>query len=337
MKLERGDLGRTVYTDVYLSPHLDDVVFCCAGSIATQVHRGDRALVVTAFSGSNHASPTPLKRSHAPFLEMARRREEDANAMHRLGVDYVRLGYEEAIFRHPTYGSLIGLTSRVLGSDASLCHALHSDILEICQRTRTTRLYVPLAVGHHVDHQILFEIGARIAEHRPLGCEVRCYEDVPYVFIPYLLRRRLVLIGTDCTQADVPRDVRGRPAIGAELLPIYRGILGVKVIANQLTVIQRLLLLVYLLHALRTRNPSPPNRLRLIPEVLDLTAYVSTKLDAVAQYASQVTALFGDIEVFRQRFETYSALIGPAKGRYFERYWRAERLQGGDRHDRRNR
>ncbi|MFN2182380.1 MAG: PIG-L family deacetylase, partial [Anaerolineae bacterium] len=38
---------------VYLSPHLDDAVMSCGGTIHRQTSRGDQVLAITIFSG-NH-------------------------------------------------------------------------------------------------------------------------------------------------------------------------------------------------------------------------------------------------------------------------------------------
>src|SRR2546421_8348267 len=39
------------YQHIYLSPHFDDVVYSCGGTIGMQAHSGQRPLVITVFAG----------------------------------------------------------------------------------------------------------------------------------------------------------------------------------------------------------------------------------------------------------------------------------------------
>lgn len=317
------------YTDIYFSPHLDDVVLSCGGRIARGQHDGQRALVVTAFSGGSNQAEKLADKALDPFADMERRRQEDERAMNRLGVDHLWLGYDEAIYRDQRYGSLIGMTSQVLESDSKLCEALWSDILKICHQAKGAQLYFPLGVGHHVDHQILFEVGATIEDKERLDGQIRYYEDVPYAFIPGLLRLRMKLIGAAIN--PLPPDLRGQWIL-TEIMKTYRGVLGMRMIRANITAAQRPLLFLHVLHLyvlrymlmnvrLRARRREREHRLR--PEVVDVTEHLQAKLDAVCEYRSQVTALLGDGEAFRKDMEKYSASVMGKGGCYVERYWRA--------------
>lgn len=71
-----------------------------------------------------------------------------------------------------------------------------------------TRVFVPLGVGSHVDHQLVFEAGRRLAGK---GIEVYAYEDCPYaIHTPAGVEARLDRLG----------DAIGRPLI----VPIGHGL-----------------------------------------------------------------------------------------------------------------
>src|SRR6266704_2314239 len=94
---------------IFLSPHFDDVVYSCGGTLGIQVSVGLRPLVITIFGGapaanaeiSSFANTTQSKwglgRLPANIIEA--RRQEDAAALDLLGVDYLWLDYPEAIYR----------------------------------------------------------------------------------------------------------------------------------------------------------------------------------------------------------------------------------------------
>src|SRR5690349_5588619 len=95
----------------FLSPHLDDVVYSCGGTLGVQVSCGLTPLVITVFAGipKDDVILSPFARQQhrqmgASSTEgsrdiMQRRRREDAAALESLGADYLWLDYPEAIYR----------------------------------------------------------------------------------------------------------------------------------------------------------------------------------------------------------------------------------------------
>ncbi len=314
--------GPTEHTDIFFSPHLDDAALSCGGTIALQRSRGAHVLVVSAFTGE----PDPSRRLNealVPFSDMPQRREEDLKAMERLQADHLWLGYEEAIHRHRRYQSMIGLTSRVLDEDRPLQGALWADLVGVCDAAKAATLYFPLAVGNHVDHQILFDLGVRAEE---AGRRVRYYEDAPYAFIHGLLQIRLKAIGA-VIQADLlPRDLRGGSILQG-LRHTRHDILRVHMIRTHLGPVQKALLLSYVLYRvlidvhLSPLRPGRVSRRCLVPRVLDVTEHLPAKLGATQAYRSQVATLFGDVEAFRDAVQAYSAAVLGKEGRCVERYW----------------
>ena len=52
-----------------------------------------------------------------------------------------------------------------------------------------------MAVGQHMDHQIVIQAGLLLLEHEKITCRILLYEDYPYVFFPYMLLYRLKVTG----------------------------------------------------------------------------------------------------------------------------------------------
>lgn len=175
------------YDHLYLSPHLDDIVLSCGGLIRKQTLAGERVLVATLFAGIpsyEHLSP------FARFLHLlwgrhpdpvGHRRQEDRAALSRLGAEPLHLDFLDALYRGPQkspYRSNKSLFGAIHPQDEKLHLELASAIEEVAKRQGKPPLYAPLAVGHHVDHQIARKAADSL---RQRGYPVTYYEDFPYV------------------------------------------------------------------------------------------------------------------------------------------------------------
>ncbi|MCS7177827.1 MAG: PIG-L family deacetylase [Anaerolineae bacterium] len=167
---------------IYLSPHLDDVVFSCGGRIALQVRAGLTVWVVTVCA----ASPEGPLSDYAQLLHAywgleevdapAARREEDRAALALLGAVAVHWDFRDCIYRrapdgrflYPNYDSLWG---PVAEEDHAMLEELTGRIAEL---PSSAGLCVPLGAGRHVDHRLVREAAERT--RRPLVY----YEDYPY-------------------------------------------------------------------------------------------------------------------------------------------------------------
>lgn len=174
-----------MYHHIYLSPHLDDAVLSCGGRIWHQVQDGERVLVVTVFAGSP-APGVPL----SPFAQEehtqwnlppdapAGRREEDRAALALLGAMPVHWHYADCIYRQAPdgsfpYASEEALWGGVHPAEESLVTELAAQIADL-PLARGGAVWVPLGVGHHVDHQIVRR-AATVA-----ALSLIYYEDYPY-------------------------------------------------------------------------------------------------------------------------------------------------------------
>jgi LmbE family N-acetylglucosaminyl deacetylase len=189
--VNRVDLAR--YTRVYLSPHLDDAALSCGGTIAASP---DRALVITLCtappSETNFnavAVEFHAEWGLAPDEVLRVRRAEDAEAMTILGVDYVYADWLDAIYRMPeAYHSRATLYRHPLSDDPLLPQVRDLLALLIAHAPQAT-IYVPLGVGHHVDHLAVFESAVAFPPDR-----LAFYEDINYALLPGAVEQRLAEI-----------------------------------------------------------------------------------------------------------------------------------------------
>ncbi len=166
---------------IYLSPHLDDAVLSCGGQMAARGRRGESVLLYTAAAGDPPADLSPLAESlHTQWglpPDASARRKEDERACEILGVTGRYGNWPDALYRrHPETGEPLYATLESLfdtphpKDDAGRLWA------EAFQALPEARQYVaPLAVGRHVDHQLV-----RRAAEEIFGSALQYYEDYPY-------------------------------------------------------------------------------------------------------------------------------------------------------------
>ena len=304
----------TDYRHIYFSPHLDDAVLSCAGRIARQTGTGRPVLVVTVFAGTRRGGArTPP--AFAPFEDLPARRREDRRALDVIGADHLWLEFADAIQRRRRYASLAGITAAIGQREAPLCAAVANEVANISQRWPAARLYFPLGVGNHVDHQIVSAAGFDLVKDglRPER-GVAFYEDTPYACIPHLLRQRF----EQCGIANAPGT---QPPVTACVREAYAALLSSPQLERHLgPVARRLLFALLLVRFARARFGAPRRRkLALHPELADIGEQFDTKIAAVACYASQVAAIYGDSETMRRELAACCGTIRP--GVRFERCW----------------
>lgn len=196
----------TTSRHIFLSPHFDDAVYSCGGTLAVQVNNGLHPLVITVFAG---VPPQGLELSPFAFqiqremgagnkdakslVEM--RRQEDAKALDHLRADYLWLDFQDAIYRgNPAYytGDKAVTTGEVHPSDMWIDKQLSQDLIALHERLPDAVWYAPLGVGRHIDHQIVASAADRLVQR---GAKVRFYEDFPYILQEHALEERLQDVG----------------------------------------------------------------------------------------------------------------------------------------------
>lgn len=153
---------------LFLSPHLDDVVLSCGGTIHQLTARGDQVVVLTVMAGepSDNLPDTPLlkairERWGAGHQLVSARRREDLRAARQLGAKVVHLPMLECLFRTARSGdgtrtALYPLEDSVFG-DYQKADELRVLLLESqsCVREGVVTIYAPLCADHHIDHRLV--------------------------------------------------------------------------------------------------------------------------------------------------------------------------------------
>ena len=173
---------------VFVSPHPDDVVLSCGGTLARLQHLGCPVQVVTVFAEEptgSHVSPFGKRHmlmwdaGPSPF---AVRRKEDQRALALLGARGWYGQYLDAPFRrHAVDGRWLYQNDDALfgmpdPSEGDVPQRVAGEIATICGETPAV-IYVPLGIGRHVDHVLLAAAGHHL---RRVGYQVFWYEEFPY-------------------------------------------------------------------------------------------------------------------------------------------------------------
>ena len=313
------------YDHVYVSPHLDDVAASCSGRILKQVENGESVLIVTVFTATPVHGPTLFSNDLKPILNYKRRREEDTRAMQRMGVDYLWLEHPEFLFRNKRPWVRYWPHYRPTARNKILCDNLIRQLHEICKRADCIDLMLPLGVGQHMDHQILFQAGVTLFHGKDRMCRIVFYEETPYTLFPFLLTYRLkktgvrypFLYGQDrqahsISQPSAKAIIRlgsGIPSLG-----IYRSIIK-----------PWAFLFIIGFHFYTRYLMKPSSGLfgdhGPFPEICDITPSVDRKLFVISSYASQLVSPMMDEQHIKTGLSTYASTLGMPKGAFGERYW----------------
>lgn len=186
---------------LFLQPHYDDVALSCGGTVARYARAGLGPAMVTVFAsevvdamvGEFAAWKHARWRLHDVDAVVDTRRREDAAAAQVLGAAPRWLGLPDAIYRVGRYGSDAELYGTLHGEEKALAALLAQELRHLPEWREGNQVVVPLGVGSHVDHQLVFEAGRQLAA---VGVEVWAYEDLPYgIHSPRALGTRLAQLG----------------------------------------------------------------------------------------------------------------------------------------------
>lgn len=210
---------------IFLSPHYDDIALSTGGTVRLLADQGRSPETLVIF-GAEPDPAAPL----TPFAQamhkgwglsanavIASRQAEERAASDILGARARVLPFHDAIYREQHYLS----DDDLFGTPAAAEHDLPAQIagsLGLPEAPdQTIRIYAPLAIGRHVDHQHVFRTGVLLAEQ---GWQVWLYEDTPYTLKPGVVEARLEeitsVVGT-VPAALVPIDTAWNAKINAIL------------------------------------------------------------------------------------------------------------------------
>lgn len=170
---------------VFLSPHYDDISLSVGATVRQLANQGRCPETVIIF-GSEPDPDQPL--SHfADFLHdawgftasdvISKRRAEEAAASERLGATMCLLPFRDAIYRGHNYLSDDDIFGVPAAADRDIPQQIGKALDLPATPDPNVRIYAPLGVGRHVDHQLAFLAGANLASN---GWNVWFYEDIPY-------------------------------------------------------------------------------------------------------------------------------------------------------------
>ncbi len=171
---------------LFISPHMDDAIGSCGGTIAKLVNMGEQVEVFNLFSGEATPPFSPaaidLHRQWGSPKDVIRmRRAEDRDACTTLGVKVHFEDIPDSLYRLTQNGKWM------YGNDDDIFNKRHPEddwlVTYFIQRIRirlahkNAKIYIPLGIGNHVDHLIAFEIGQLLKSDK---YTVWFYEDFPY-------------------------------------------------------------------------------------------------------------------------------------------------------------
>ena len=309
------------YRAVFVSPHLDDAVFSCGGSIAKFAGEGP-ILVLNVFS----AYPTEVRRG--PVVISRERFDEDAKAAELLGFTTENLDEVDAVLRHPAYRSLANLFRPPVPEDIDRLAATSTRIGGFLSSLHYDAIYLPLGIGWHVDHVLSY-----LATKNLYGLpSTYFYEDASYCLIPNATEYRLRELGKIADEhADGALSPRSFAHEWYETSADCATLAPIKTMAWPVRGAAAVAAAFYL-RALLARHRSMRRKREkeyiLKPMVQNITRHFDAKIEACYRYASQISQLFVSRTDCVARYRRYSRSMaaGPADEPVdmVERFWQLE-------------
>ena len=142
---------------IFLSPHLDDAVVSCGGTIAKLVYQREEVLVLSIYTKNPDIRKVP-KRFHK-FAIYDQRKKEDQKALNRLSVEYKWLDLEERAYRPPLLKKPTDIFKINLSKGLkqfSNIPKIHAEFDKLIEKYPKAKFYAPLAIGNHYDHVEVF-------------------------------------------------------------------------------------------------------------------------------------------------------------------------------------
>jgi LmbE family N-acetylglucosaminyl deacetylase len=161
--------------NLLLSAHADDIAYSLGGALLQGYIDPSTATLVTVFQRSLYA---PYVLPGAMVEEAsAIRYAEDLTYAAQIGLKHQGLGLEDATLRgYPDLDCIFTVAN--YGQDPGAAASINTIQSFLDQQTAIERLWVPLSIGNHIDHVLLFQ--AVLGWQAPTALEIIFYEDIPY-------------------------------------------------------------------------------------------------------------------------------------------------------------
>lgn len=282
----------------FLSPHADDAVFSCGGTLALLGQTGHEVSLITACLSGPHA-PDRLR--------------EDRRAASLLGATHHNLSLPDAPDRPEIRGAL-GVFSPYGPAHLGVANELFTRLLPLLRLPAD--LYAPLAVGGHIDHHLTHHAARALAYACGPALRLFFYEDIPYAWTPFALARRLRALGQASLEV---------PAVRVQVAAYRHALLRYPLAAGWLPGVRHLQAQLAAqaavgcdLHATASSLPGP--RPRLVPVDMPVGQTALVREAAVAAYTSQWPLFFASPADHTDRMRVHSAGFDPPGAA--ERLWR---------------
>ena len=202
MPLIADDVLAAPAEHLFLSPHYDDIALSAGATVRrlADLGRAPETLIVFGSEPDPGVGLSPFASAMhqgwglATSEVIARRRAEEDNASRAIGATVRLLPFHDAIYRGHNYLSDDDLFSTPAPAEANLPDQIVASLGLPEAPADSIRLYAPLGIGNHVDHQLVFNAAASLAD---AGWDVWFYEDVPYALREGARQRRLEAISGD--------------------------------------------------------------------------------------------------------------------------------------------
>lgn len=181
---------------LFLSPHYDDIPLSAGGTVRVLADSGRTPESLVVF-GSEPDHSRPLSSFAQGMHEdwgfstrevVASRQAEETAAVEILDAMSRILPFRDAIYRDNHYLSDDDLFGDPVPAESELPAQIAASLQLHGQAPEDVRIYAPLAIGRHVDHQLVFRAGALLSAD---GWDVWFYEDIPYALKPGAFDARL--------------------------------------------------------------------------------------------------------------------------------------------------
>jgi len=172
---------------IFISPHSDDAIASCGGTIAMLKNKGEYPVIYTMFS-AQVVPPYSQEAIELHFLwgnpknVSQMRRNEDICAAAKLGIPIYFGNQPDALYRldskgHWMYPKEGDIFNSIHKEDSFQINYFYELFRKIFRKSKDNIIYIPLGVGNHVDHIIAFRVGYKLFKD---GYNVLFYEDFPY-------------------------------------------------------------------------------------------------------------------------------------------------------------
>ncbi len=307
-------MSKPYYRAVIISPHLDDAVFSCGGSIASMAKEGP-VLVINIFT--RYLSDLKF---HGIVMGDERIQEEK-DAAKFLGYESRNLDELDAIYRHAEYQKISNIFKPPIPKDMVWLQTLREKIFLILNEIEFQEIFIPLGVGWHVDHLMAHQVFEPWFSRKNL----LFYEDLPYGTIPHTVRYRLNEVAEFKTEAKdkslesthhflawwQASRTYNKTAMMKNLKPWYIRFGAVPTVSIYL----------YRLFSFHRRQAKFAKKLRLQPQIHLIDQQFEQKVEGMALYQTQFREFFFSKDSCAATLMAYANRMNCGSDKA-ERFWR---------------